>query len=98
MGDYGYPTHNTAPTSHEVYRTLDTSEQERQVLAFLGDKESCIADVAKALGMERSTISARMNELKNMGLLEYTGKKKSQSTGVMAMHFRAKVQNPLFGV
>lgn len=97
MNHDGYH-HLTAPTSREAYRNLDTGEQERLVLAHLSKGESCIADTATALGMERSTVSGRMNMLKNMGLLEYAGKKKSKTTGIAAMHFRAKPQGQLFGV
>ena len=96
--DYVTHAHLTALTSREAYRTLDTNEQERIVLAYLSKQDSCIADVADALGMERSTISARMNHLKNAGFLEYTGKRKSKVTGITAQHFKAKEQGQLFGV
>lgn len=55
-------------------------------------RDWCIADLAAVLGWERSTVSARLNELKHRGELLYTGKKQSDTTGVKAMHFRLRLE------
>lgn len=78
-------------TSKNAYRNLDASSLYKIILDLLHDGgEWCIADIANELGLERSTVSARLNELKHMGSLEYVGKKKSSTTGITAMHWKAK--------
>lgn len=89
--------HLVATTSREAYRTLDASSLYALILGHMREGgEHCIADLAHDLNLERSTVSARMNELRNSGRLEYTGKKRSRATGVMAMHFKVKLQDSLF--
>lgn len=92
-------THLTADTSRESFRHLDDTDQRELVMSHfrsISPESSCIADVAAALHMERSTVSARMNTLKNEGVLEYHETRPSKRTGVRAMHFRIKVQEALF--
>jgi Mn-dependent DtxR family transcriptional regulator len=84
-------------TSIEAYRNLDAGSLYALILGHLRDgKETCIADLAHELHLERSTVSARMNELKNMGKLQYVGKRKSHTTGITAMHFKLKTQESLW--
>ena len=85
-------------TSRNHYRTFDAGEQHETILRLMREDASrswCIADVAKSLGMEKSTIAARMNELRNYGMLEHDGKKPSQTTGVTAYHYKIKMQPSL---
>lgn len=89
--------HQTASTSREAYRTLDTSSLCERILTLLRDGgEWCIADLADALHLERSTTSARLNEMKHDGLLEYAGKKPSRRTGITSMHWKIKLQSELW--
>ncbi len=93
--------HLTASTSREAFRNLTTvTEQHEAILAYLhsiAPDSSCIADIAAALGWERSTVSARLNELKHTDALIYDGKKRSHRTQIMAMHWKVPVQGTLFG-
>jgi Mn-dependent DtxR family transcriptional regulator len=92
-------THLTAQTSLEAYRTLDASGLYALILGLMREGgEWCIADAASELHLERSTVSARMNELRHMGKLEYAGKKKSRRTGIKSMHWRIKSQETLFRI
>ena len=74
-------------TSINAYRQLCLSEQQAEVLTaikVLG--ESCIADVAAYLGWQRSTVSARMNELKATeppAIIE-VHKRKSKTTQILS--------------
>lgn len=91
--------HNTASTSREHFKTFDARGLYELIMIKLREdagRDWCIADLAHALGLERSTISARLNELKHSGVLEYTGKKRSARTQIMSMHFKLKVQQSLF--
>lgn len=91
--------HQTSSTSLAHYRTLDTSSQCAEILRYLrkiSPESICIADLAKVLGWERSTVSGRFNELKHDGKLEYDGKKKSITTGITAKHWRVKTKETLF--
>lgn len=84
-------------TSIEAYRRLDAGSLYDLILGLLREGgEWCISDVAEELHLERSTVSARLNELKNMGKLEYAGKKPSKRTGIKSMHWKLKVQETLF--
>ncbi|TFH72379.1 transcriptional regulator [Gammaproteobacteria bacterium LSUCC0112] len=90
-------SHNTAQTSVEAYRHYDASSLYSLILGLMRDGgEWCISDLGEELGIERSTISARMNELRNMGKFEYAGKKPSRRTGIKSMHFKLRVQDSLF--
>lgn len=87
-------------TSINAYRNLDAKDQYNAILSHLREispDASCIADIARDLYMERSTVSARLNELKTWGgYLEYAGKKQSRATGIMANHWRVKSKATLF--
>jgi predicted ArsR family transcriptional regulator len=87
----------TRKTSIEALRQVDFGAMQQEVLMalrILGD--GCISDVASYLDMERSTISARMNELKEKGCIVFTSKKKSSGTGIMSEHYRVRqVDEPL---
>jgi hypothetical protein len=48
------------------------------------------------LNLERSTVAARLNELKRYGSLAYAGKAPSKATGVMAMQWRLPIKETLF--
>jgi len=89
--------HQTASTSREAYRNLDAGSLYALILGHMREGgEYCIADLAHELHLERSTVSARLNELKHMGKLEYTKKKPSRTTGITSMHWKVKVQPELF--
>lgn len=89
----------TTTTSREAYAKVDTSRQETEVLALMRknpDTPYCIADAARALGWEKSTVSARMNGLKQKHLIEDAGTFPSQSTGIRSQHYKIRVQPGLF--
>jgi len=81
-----------AETSINAYRHLCLNEQQAEVLAairVLG--VGCIADVAAHLGWERSTVAARMNELKKMeppAIIE-VHKRKSKTTRILSEFWKA---------
>ena len=87
-------------TQREAYRTLDAKDQYSAILKYLRSiypQSSCIADIASALGMERSTVSGRINELKNhTNKLTYDGKRPSKRTGINAIHWKVVPQDTLF--
>lgn len=90
--------HATASTSRDHYRTYDASGLYALIKGKMRDnaeRDWCIADLSADLGIDKSTISARLNELRDYGELEYTGKKPSQATGVTANHYRLTVQPTL---
>lgn len=92
-------THLTAPTSINAYKKLDATSLYEAILSQMrkiAPQSVCISDLAAMLGMERSTVSARLNELKNMGSLTYDGKRKSKRTGITSMHWKIKSQEQLF--
>ncbi len=81
-----------AQTSIDCYRRLNLSPQHIEIMkAFWALGKSCIADVATYLGWQRSTVSGRMNELKEKDLLLWAGKQKSNTTKIMSEFFRPKV-------
>ena len=85
-------------TSINAYKRLEASSQYSAILTQMREiapDSVCISDLAHMLGMKRSTISARLNELKHMGCLQYQGKKKSKSTGITSMHWRIRQQEQL---
>jgi uncharacterized protein YidB (DUF937 family) len=92
---------NHVPTTQlDAFRKLDAADQYNAILGYLrsiSPTSSCIADIAHALGMERSTVSARLNELKNhTNKLTFDGKRPSQRTGITAMHWKVLPQDTLF--
>lgn len=92
--------HQVTQTSVEAYKQLDAKGQYTVIINHLRDiypESSCIADIATALGMERSTVSARLNELKNdTEKLVYAGKKPSKRTGIKAIHWQSPPSDTLF--
>ncbi len=90
--------HATASTSRNHYKHFDASSLYGLIIAKMredAEKEWCIADIAHALDLERSTVSGRMHELKEFGVLEFTGEKPSKRTKVKAKHYRLTVQPTL---
>jgi len=51
-------------------------------------KESCIADISKALKMRTSSVAGRINSLYNDGWIDKVGKKKSESTNRLADYYK----------
>ena len=90
--------HLTASTSVEHFKTYDAKEWYDRILSVMRlhpDEEYCIADLAQLMNAEKSTISARMNELFNYGEIEFTTSKPSRATGIKSRHFRIKMQPTL---
>lgn len=76
-------------TSIDAYHNLDTGRQQQTVLATIRHLErSCIADIAAHLGWEKSTVAARLNELKQLGVVRFVGKEKSKTTGITSEFWR----------
>lgn len=77
-------------TSIEAYHQLNLSELQAEVLkAIRVQGETCIADIAAFLNMERSTVAARLNELKHLepSPIQFVGKRKSNRTGILSEHY-----------
>ena len=78
-------------TSIDAYHNLNLTKQHKKILGvFYRLRESCIADVARYLFWEKSTVAARMNELKAAGMLIFVGKHKSNATGITSEFYRVK--------
>ena len=76
-------------TSIDAYRNLDTGRQQQTVLATIRQLErGCIADITNHLGWEKSTVAARLNELKQLGLVRFVGKEKGRTTGITSEFWR----------
>ena len=91
--------HRTATTSRDHYKTFVATGLYKLILDHMGrnaDRPYCIADIADELGLERSTVAARFNELKRQGIISYAGKHRSKKTGILAMHFRLPIRDTLF--
>lgn len=89
---------NTRSTSVEHFKTYDAKQWYDRILDLMRefpDNTFCIADVAKELNAEKSTISARMNELFSYGEIEYEGMQKSRATGIKSRHFKIRMQPTL---
>ena len=93
-------------TSIEAYKQVDLSRQQKEVLKAIKDLgETCIADVQTYLNIwdkyrpwERSTISGRMKELKDLKQIILVGKRKSQRTNIRSEFWKVrKEQETLFG-
>jgi hypothetical protein len=86
-------TRATAPTSREHYKKLDAKEQYALIRAKMSEHPDvawCIADLGNALNQEKSTISARLNEMYRFGELAFAGTRPSHSTGINAKHYKLK--------
>lgn len=80
-----------AQTSIDAYHGLDLNRQQKDVLSSLRVLgESCIADLAEFMNWQKSTVAARMNELRKLGILVFAGKRKSETTGIMCEFWWAK--------
>ena len=87
-----------ATTSRNHFKTYDASTWYRRIKGLMlkyPDEAWCIADIARALGAEKSTISARMNELSTMGDIEIAGTFPSHATGIKSRHYWLKIQPTL---
>jgi hypothetical protein len=76
--------HTTARTSRAHYRKLDATGLYALIMTHMREHPEdtfCIADVAKDLGLERSTVSARLNEMLRFDMIEIAGEKPSRATG-----------------
>ena len=83
------------------YDTQDKQKKQRErVIAQLkidGRDGSCIADLSYVLGLDKSTMSARFNELKKAGKIEMVNKRPSKTTGITSEHWRlTKFNETLF--
>lgn len=85
-----------AITSKLANQNVDRHGWYTRIRAVMGEREMCIADIAHELHAEKSTISARMNEMYHLGLIEKAKKKRSQTTGILAYHYKQKLQDKLF--
>ena len=82
---------NVRQTSINAYHALDLTDQQADILQALRViGESCIADIAHNLGWERSTVSGRMNELKELGKIVFVGKRKSKTTNITSEFWRSR--------
>lgn len=79
--------HATAQTSLEHYKTYNAQGLYRLITDHMArhPKPFCIADLSDELNLDKSTISARLNELKHLGRIHYAGKAPSRTTGVKSM-------------
>jgi len=86
---YLHQAPKVADTSKMAFKELDTHTMQSQVLkaiARLGP--TCIADCAAYLHWERSTVSARINELHDSGhIIQLDEKIKSKKTGIKGYHY-----------
>ncbi|GAG29425.1 unnamed protein product, partial [marine sediment metagenome] len=79
----------TTHTSREALKQVDTASQQKRIVgAFRVLGVSCIADVATWMRWEKSTVAARMNELRKLEILVFVDKRKSRRTGVLSDHWR----------
>ena len=78
-------------TSMDAYQALDLQKQEMDVLRAIAELgETCIADCATYLNMERSTVAGRFNGLKKKKAIIYIGDKKSSRTGIKSEFWRVR--------
>jgi len=78
-----------AQTSIKAYQELPLARQQRAIMdVFDVLHTSCIADVACYLNWEKSTVAARINELRNAGRLILVGEFKSRATGIKSKFYR----------
>ena len=86
-----------ALTSKLANSDVNRSDWYARIRATMRDgRDWCIADIARELNAEKSTVSARLNEMYRLGMIEYTEKRRSKTTGILAMHYRLKLQDSLF--
>lgn len=78
-------------TSIDSYHSHDFGDQAKEVLnaiRVLG--ETCIADIAGYLNIERSSVAARLNELKKANAIVFIGKRKSSRTDITSEFWRIR--------
>ena len=77
---------NAAKTSINAYHRLNPdliSQQEKTVISFIAKNGACtIGEIAHGLGMEKSTISARQNNLREKGVLCFDTRRKCRVSGI----------------
>jgi hypothetical protein len=96
-------------TSIDAYDGHAKKLAEEQQVVFnavraCGRNGSCIADVHKATGLDKSAVSARFHEQKpatlenpnGLGKLEFVGKFPSLTTKISSEFWRVKIQGNLF--
>lgn len=86
-------------TSIEAYKGVAKDEWYGRILAIMReapDLPFCIADLAHAMNAEKSTISARLNEMRKLGMIEETAKARSRTTGILSQHYKLKLQDSLW--
>lgn len=85
---------NVRQTSIEAYKNLDACKSRKTIVnALKRVKSSCIADLAVKLNMDKSGVSARLNELAAAGIIELDGRKPSRATKIKANHWRLQWKN-----
>lgn len=86
-------------TSIQAYAFVHFTEQQEAILSVMREdpeREWAIADMARHLGWDKSTVSGRFNELKGLKVVEETEKKPSLSTGITSLHVKLRVQDSLW--
>ena len=87
----------TTITSRLAYKEVDRLSWYSRIRRHMLDgSEWCIADLAHELHAEKSTISARLNEMREDDSIEETSKKRSKTTGIMSNHYKLRQQDSLF--
>lgn len=87
-----------ARTAREHFKTYDAAGWYSRILSVMREDPEqpwCIADLARELGAEKSTISARLNELHTQNQVEIAGEFPSKATGIRARHYQLKQQQAL---
>lgn len=88
-----------ANTARNHFKTYDASSWYHRILSLMREDPArpwCIADLARALGAEKSTMSARLNELFSDDRIEVAGEFRSETTGVKSRHYQLKLQSTLY--
>lgn len=88
-------------TSKNAYiETTSIQERQREAIlrqiGFDGCNGSCIADISYITGIDKSSVSARFNELKKDGKIEMVNKRPSKTTRITAEHWRLVFNETLF--
>ncbi len=82
---------NVANTSRNHFKKYDASSWYIRIkeVMFKDEKQFwCIADMAHELDAEKSTISARFNELVEYGEIELEGTFRSRTTDIKSKHYK----------
>ena len=94
---------STATAHYKTYDAKDWYELILKVMREKPDQPTCIADLKEDIQsrvtwtVEKSTVSARLNEMARFGEIEMLPKPRpSRSTGIMSRHYQIKVQPELF--